>query len=290
LQLKPSGYQILLKGVKVAGAELMANHFLAMDPGDAKRRIEGVETTEPAFNLPARWIPESRKEEAKMSGYTVVDNVTVMATHLSEVLKSSASELLGRQETQNLLNNLSKTYPKAVEELVPALLSLGNVQKVLQNLLRERISIRDLLTIVEALADYAPLTKDPDLLTEYVRHKLSKSFISPYLGDDGVLNLITMGQEMEDVLGRGIQKTEHGAYLSLDPDVADPMIQSIKAEAEKAMAKNLQPILVTSPQVRRHLKKMMEHFVPSLIVLSQSELLSNMRFRSIGKVTLNHAG
>jgi flagellar biosynthesis protein FlhA len=289
LQLKPSGYQILLKGVKIAGAELMANHYLAMDPGDAKRRIEGIETMEPAFNLPARWIPGVKKEEASMAGYTVVDNVTVMATHLSEVLKSNASELLGRQETQNLLNNLSKTYPKAVEELVPALLSLGNVQKVLQNLLRERISIRDLLTIVEALADYAPLTKDPDLLTEYVRHKLSKSFISPYLGDDGVLNLITMGQEMEDVLGRGIQKTEHGAYLSLDPDVADPMIQSIKVEAEKAMAKNLQPILVTSPQVRRHLKKMMEHFVPSLIVLSQSELLSNMRFRSIGKVTLNHA-
>ena len=289
LQLKPSGYQILLKGVKIAGAELMANHYLAMDPGDAKRRIEGIETMEPAFNLPARWIPGVKKEEATMAGYTVVDNVTVMATHLSEVLKSNASELLGRQETQNLLNNLSKPYPKAVEELVPALLSLGNVQKVLQNLLRERISIRDLLTIVEALADYAPLTKDPDLLTEYVRHKLSKSFISPYLGDDGVLNLITMGQEMEDVLGRGIQKTEHGAYLSLDPDVADPMIQSIKVEAEKAMAKNLQPILVTSPQVRRHLKKMMEHFVPSLIVLSQSELLSNMRFRSIGKVTLNHA-
>jgi flagellar biosynthesis protein FlhA len=290
LQLNSSEYQILLKGVKIAGAELMVDHYLAMDPGDATRKIEGIETKEPAFNLPATWIPEARKEEAKLSGYTVVDDATIMATHLTEVLRKHASELLGRQEVQTLLDNLSKTYPKAVEELVPNLLSLGGVQKVLQNLLEERISIRDLLTIVETLADCATLTKDPDLLTEYVRNKMSRSFISPHIGEDGYLKLITMSQHVEDVLLKGIQKTEHGSYLSVDPNIADSIISSIKKEAEKAMSKNIQPILLTTPIIRRHLRKMIEYFVPSLMVLSQSELLSDVGFKAIGKVELSHAG
>jgi flagellar biosynthesis protein FlhA len=290
LQLNSSEYQILLKGVKIAGAELMMNHYLAMDPGDITRKIEGIETMEPAFNIPAVWIPEERKEEAKLSGYTVVDDATIMATHLTEVLRKHASELLGRQEVQNLLDNLSRSYPKAVEELVPNLLSLGIVQKVMQNLIRERISIRDLLTIVETLADYAVLTKDPDLLTEYVRNKLSRSIISPYIGEDGFLKLITMDPGVEDLLLQGIQKAEHGAYLSIDPEIADSIIASIKQEAEKAMSKNIQPILLTSPVIRRHLKKMVEYFIPSLMVLSQSELLSDIGFKSIGKVSLSYAG
>jgi flagellar biosynthesis protein FlhA len=290
LQLNSSEYQILLKGVKIAGAELMVNHYLAMDPGDATRKIEGIETKEPAFNIPACWIPEARKEEAKLSGYTVVDDATIMATHLTEVLRKHASELLGRQEVQNLLDNLSKAYPKAVEELVPNLLPLGAVQKVLQNLLEERISIRDLLTIVETLADFAPLTKDPDLLTEYVRNKMSRSIISPHIGEDGYLKLITMSQDVEDILLKGIQKTEHGSYLSVDPSIADSIISSIKNEAEKAMSKNIQPILLTTPLIRRHLRKMVEYFVPSLMVLSQSELLNDIGFKAIGKVRLSHAG
>jgi flagellar biosynthesis protein FlhA len=290
LQLNSAEYQILLKGVRVANAELMVNHYLAMDPGDVTHKITGIETKEPSFDLPAVWIPEAKKEESKLAGYTVVDNVTVMATHLTEVLRKYLAELLGRQEVQSLLDNLSRSYPKAVEELVPNLLSLGGVQKVLQNLLRERISIRDMLTIVESLADYAPLTKDPELLTEYVRHKLSRSIISPYMDEDGVLKLITMAQDVDDILAKGIQKTEHGSYFSIDPKVADPIIASIKEEAEKAMAKNIQPILLTSPTVRRHLKQLVEHFVPSLIVLSQSELLSDMKFQSIGEVQLGYAG
>jgi flagellar biosynthesis protein FlhA len=287
LQLKPSRYQILLKGVRIAESELMVNHFLAMDPGDVKAGIEGIETEEPAFGLPALWIPESKRDEARLAGYTVVDNVTVMSTHLSEVLKKHGAELLGRQEVQNLLDHLGKSYPKAVEELVPGLLSLGGLQKVLQNLLREQVSIRDMLTIVETLADYASLTKDPDLLTEYVRHKLARSFITPFVDDDGMLKLITLKQDVEDLLVRGIHKTEHGAYLSIDPGIADHLIKSVREVAEKAMATNIQPILVTSPQLRRHLKKMIEHFVPSLMVLSQTELLSDMKFRSIGEVTFN---
>jgi len=288
LQLDPTSYQILLKGVKVAGADLMVNHLLAMDSGGAAKTMEGINTTEPAFNLPAVWIPQSKKEEAKLGGYTVVDNVTVMATHLTEVIRAHASELLGRQEVHNLLDHLSRSHPKVVEELVPNLLSLGIVQKVLQNLLDEKISIRDLLTVLETLADYAPLTKDPELLAEYVRHKLSRSIISPLIGDNGVLELITMAQEVEDILQKGIQKTEHGSYLSIDPKLADPIINSIKEEAEKAMAKNIQPIILTSPVIRRHVKKMIEYFLPSLVVLSQSELLSDMQFRSIGEVSLDY--
>jgi len=291
LQLNSSEYRILLKGVKIAGAELMMNHYLAMDPGDISRKIDGVETVEPAFNIPAVWIPEERKEEAKLSGYTVVDDATIMATHLTEVIRKHASELLGRQEVQTLLDNLRRSYPKAVEELVPNLLSLGIVQKVMQNLIRERISIRDLLTIVETLADYAVLTKDPDLLTEYVRNKLSRSIINPYIGEDGFLKLITMDPGVEDLLLQGIQKAEHGSYLSIDPKIADSIIASIKQEAEKAMSKNIQPILLTSPLIRRHLKKMVEYFIPSLMVLSQSELLSDIGFKSIGKVRLlSYAG
>jgi flagellar biosynthesis protein FlhA len=291
LQLNPSEYQVLLKGVKVAGAALMVNHYMAMDPGDSTRKIEGIETTEPAFNLAAIWIPEAQREEAKLAGYTVVDDVTIMATHLTEILRKYSAELLGKQDVQNLLDHLSRSYPKAVEELVPNLLSLGGVQKVLQNLVQERISIRDLLTIVETLADCAMLTKDPDLLTEYVRHKLARSFVSPYIGEDGLLKLITMAQEVEDALLKGLQQTEHGGtYLSIDPKIADSIIASIKDEAEKAMAKDIQPILLASPTVRRHLKKMVEYFVPSLMVLSQSELLGDIGLKSIGEVSLNYAG
>lgn len=289
LQLKSSEYRILLKGVKIARAELMVDHYLAMNPGDADRRIEGIETCEPSFNLPAVWIPEAKKEEAKLAGYTVVDNVTVMATHLTEVLRTHAAELLGRQEVQNLLDNLSKSYPKAVEELVPNQLSLGGVQKVLQNLLREQVSIKDMLSIVETIADYAPLTKDPDLLTEYVRHKLARSIISPHLDAENCLNLITLSQDVEELLSKNIQKTEHGSYLAVDPKTADRLLDAIKAESEKAMMRNIQPILLTSPTLRRHLKKMAEYFAPSLMLFSHSELLNDMKFKSIGEVRLRDA-
>jgi flagellar biosynthesis protein FlhA len=290
LQLNASEYQILLKGVKVADAELIVNHYLAMDPGDVVRKIEGIETKEPAFNLPAVWIPEAKKEEAKIAGYTVVDEVTIMATHLTEILRKHLSDLLGRQEVQNLLDNISRSHPKVVEELVPNLLPLGTVQKVLQNLLREKVAIRDLLTILETLADCAPLTRDPELLTEYARLRLSRSFISPYIGEDGMLKLITLAPDVEDVLIKGIQTTDHGSYLSIDPKDADSIIASIREETENAMTKNIQPILLTSPTVRRHLRKMVEHFFPSLMVISQNELLSDIGLQFIGKVNLNYAG
>jgi len=286
LNLKPSEYRILIKGVEVSRYELMVNHLLAMAASDIARKVNGISTREPAFDLPALWIPESKGEEAKSAGYTVVDNTAVIATHLTEVIRAHADELLGRQEVQNLLDNLARTHPKAVEELTPSLLSLGGIQKVLQNLLREGVSIRDLLTIVEALADYAPHTKDPDLLTEYVRQRLARAIVYPYIGKDGLLPVITLEQEVEDVLLKSVQHTEHGSYLSVNPKVANSIMNSVKEEMEKVTARGVQAVLLCSPALRRHLRRMIEQLAPSLAVLSHNELPKNIRFKSFGKVQI----
>ena len=290
LKLKPSEYRMVIKGVEMVRSELMVNHMLAMDPGDASRKIEGVPTTEPAFNLPALWIPREREDDAKFAGYTVVDNPTVIATHLTEVIRSNAWDLLGRQEVQHLLDNLAKTSPKAVEELVPGLLSLGNVQKVLQNLLRERISIRDLLTIVETLADYAGLSKDPDLLTEYVRQKLARSILSPYVEDNGVLHVIMVDKPVEDLFAKSIQHTEHGAYLAMEPGALESISDSIKEEAEKVVVMNQQPIILCSPTIRRHLRKIAEQVDGTIMVVSHAEIMQHIRIQADGKVKLGHGG
>jgi flagellar biosynthesis protein FlhA len=284
LKLRPSEYRMLIKGTDMAGGELMVNHLLAMDPGDVAQKIDGIPTTEPAFNLPALWIPPDKEEDAKFAGYTVVDNSTVMATHITEIIRNNASELLGRQEVQQLLNNLSKTSPKAVEELVPNVMSLGMVQKVLQNLLRERVSIRNLLGIVETLADYGPMSKDTDLLTEYVRQKLGRFILGPCIQPDGTLPVLTIAPEIEDTLSRNIQKTEHGAYLAMDPSMAEKIIRAIKAEVEKMMMMNLQPVLLCSPGIRRHLRKMIEQYVPTVMVISHGEITPNISIKAVGKV------
>jgi flagellar biosynthesis protein FlhA len=290
LNLKASEYRILIKGVEVGQFELMVNHLMAMDPGDAVQKIDGVPCREPAFDLPAVWIPEKKQDEAKYAGYTVVDNTAIIATHLTEVIRRHADELLGRQEVQNLLDNLSRTNPKAVEELTPALLSLGAIQKVLQNLLREGVSIRDLLTIVEGLADYATVTKDPDVLTEYVRQRLARAIVTNHIPEDGILNVLTLEQDVEEVLMNSVQHTEHGSYLSVDPSVADTIMSSVNKETERAVASGHEPIIVCSPQIRRHFRRMVEQFAPSLMVLSHSELLNNVKFKSLGKVRLQYGG
>ncbi len=290
LNMKASEYRILIKGVEAGRFELISGHLLAMDPGDAIQKIDGIQTEEPAFGLKAVWIPEKQQDEAKFAGYTVVDNTAIVATHLSEVIRRHAHELLGRQEVQNLLDNLAKTHPKVIEELTPALLPLGIVQKVLQNLLREGVSIRDMLTIVEGLADYAPLTKDPDLLTEYVRQKLARAIVNQHVPDNGVLSVLTLEQDVEDVLLKSVQHTEHGSYLSVDPKVASSIMNSVNKETERVMAKGVQPVILCSPQLRRHFRRMVERFAPSLMVLSHSELSDNVQFKSLGKVGLEHAG
>lgn len=288
LKLKPSEYRVMIKGVEMAKAELMVNHLLAMDPGGVSKKMEGVPTVEPAFNLPAIWIPAEKEEDAKFSGYTVVDNSTVIATHITEIIRNNAADLLGKQETQYLLDHLAKTHPKAVEELVPNVLSLGIVQKVLQNLLRERVSVRDLLTIVETLADYGTMSKDPDLLTEYVRQKLGRSILEPYVQQDGILQVITVDPEVEQVLSKNIQQTEQGAYLTVEPTVVESLMGSMKEEIEKFMEVSVQPILLCSPLLRRHLRRIVEQIAASVLVLSHAEISQNIRIKSIGKVSLKH--
>ncbi|MEA1966936.1 MAG: flagellar biosynthesis protein FlhA [Thermodesulfobacteriota bacterium] len=286
LKLNPAQYRVMIKGVEIAGAELMVNHALAMDPGGTAKEIDGIATIEPAFKLPALWIPADREDEAKFAGYTVVDNSTVIATHLTEVIRNNAYDLLGRQDVQHLLDNLAKTTPKAVEELVPALLSLGIVQKVLQNLLRERISIRDLLSIVETLADYAPMGKDPDLLTEYVRQKIAKSLLAPYLGEGKTLQVITLDRVLEEMLTKNIKHTEHGSYLAVDPNTGEKIVRAVSNEVEKILALDVHPVIMCSPVLRRHFRKLVEHALPLVCVVSHAEIADDITLTAGGKVKL----
>jgi flagellar biosynthesis protein FlhA len=286
LQLKPGGYSVLIKGNEVAHGELMIDYFLAMDPGDAKKAIDGIPTREPAFNLPAVWIPLNRREEAQFAGYSVVDLSTVVATHLTEVIRSHSDELLGRQEVSRLLENLKKTSPKVVDELL-GLLSLGQVQKVLQNLLRERVSIRDLLTICETLDDYAMLTKDPEILTEYCRQKLARSILKSIMGA-GVhdLHVLTLDPGVEDVITAGIQQTDHGTFLSVDPDKVQKIIGGLNKQIEAFGQLAQPPVVLCSPVVRRHFRRIVERFVPTLSVLSHNELVTDMNVHSVGVIKM----
>jgi flagellar biosynthesis protein FlhA len=286
LELKPNEYAICIKGNDVAKGELLMEHCLAIDPGDVKGKIEGVRTTEPAFGLPALWIRPERKGDAQLAGYTVVDLASVLTTHLSEIVRRHGHEFLGRQEVQRLLTHLSKTHPKAVEELTPALLSLGAVQKILQNLLREQVSIRDLLTIVETLADYAPMTKDTDLLTEYVRQRLGRTLIKPYVEKGKGLRVFSMNAQAEEVLTKGLNQTEYGAYLALEPSQAQKIIDAIRRHIDRAGATLEHPVILCSSTVRRHLKKLCERFQLQVAVISHNEVPGNLEVRSIGEIGL----
>jgi len=287
LQIKPDEYVLLLKGIDIARGELMMGYLLAMDSGAAKREIEGIPTQEPAFNLPALWIAEDKKDEAQLAGYTVVDPSTVVATHLTEVLRSHAEELLGRQDTQKLVDNLAKTHPKVVEELIPENLSLGGLQKVLQNLLKEQVSIRDMLTICETLADYGPMTKDPAILTEYVRQKLSRSITSSLTDENGSISVLTLATQIEDFIRESIQKTEHGTYLNLEPNLAQKIIESIQQAVDQITNEGIQPVVLCSPIVRRHVRHLLERFLPHVIILSNNELGSQTKIKSLGTVEVN---
>jgi len=288
LQLKPGGYAILIKGVPVAHGELMAGYLLALHPGETLRQIEGIPTREPTFNLPALWIPPSRKEEAQHLGYTVVNLASVVTTHLSEIIRRHCDELLGRQEVQRLLDRLAKTHPKVVEELVPNTLSLGIIQKVLQNLVRERVSIRDLLTIMETLADYGGYTKDPDILTEYVRQRLGRALSKALETPDHRILVYSLDPFVEDLIKDSLQKTEYGVYLAMAPETAEEIIQALKSAAEKAQAQNFLPAVVCSPTVRRHLRRLVERHLPHLWVLSPHELVTEAKIQSLGVVSLGH--
>jgi flagellar biosynthesis protein FlhA len=287
LQLAPAQYRLMLKGVQIANGELMMGYLLAMDAGAAKRQIDGIPTQEPAFNLPALWIKEEQKDEAHLAGYTVVDPSTVLATHLTETLRAYAADLLGRQDTQRLLDNLAKTNPKVIEELVPGQLTLGRVQKVLQNLLRERVSIRDLLTICEALADYASMTKDPEVLTEYVRQKLAPSILAAFADDKGTISLLTLSTQAEDLIRESLQKGEQGTYLTLEPNLAQRLLDAVQEMAEKVSADGFTPIILCNALIRRHLRGLLARFMPQIVVLSHSELTTQVRIKSLGTIEIN---
>ena len=290
LKLEASTYKFVIKGVEVASGELFVGNLLAMDPSGTAKKIEGIPTKEPAFNLPAMWISIEKEEEAKISGYTVVDNSTVIATHLTETVKNYASELLGRQEVQKLLDNLAKTSPKAVEELVPNILTLGVVQKVLQNLLNERVSVRNLLTIVETLSDFATITKEPDILTEYVRQKLSRAFLSPYIDEKETLNVIILDKGLENFMLNSIKQTEQGAFMSIEPSMIEQIIMSVKNETEKNATLDIQPIVLCNTNLRRPLRRMIEGVAPSVIVTSHSEVPRNINIKSTGIIKIEQSG
>ena len=289
LQLGQNQYSFIVRGVEVARGEIMVDRFLAMDSGIIEQKIDGIPTKEPAFGLPAQWIAAENREQAQMFGYTVVDPSTVLATHISELIKVHIHEIMGRQDVQSLIDKVSEKHPKLVEELIPNLLPLGSVQKVLQNLLHERVSIRNLVTILETLADYAPSTKNIDVLTEYVRQALSRHITKQYISEDGALYLITIDPGLEDMLGNAIQHTERESFLSLDPKIAQKLVRKIETQIKKFEKTRSHPVLLCSPTVRLSLKRLIERFVPQLAVISHSEVDRKLKINSLGMVSINNA-
>lgn len=289
MQLKPGAYTILLKGNEIASGELMLNHYLAMDPGDARGKPDGIPTQEPTYGLPAVWIKASAKEKAMAEGFTVVDLATVMTTHLSDVINRHAHELIGRQEVQQLLDSLKPSYPKVVDELVPNLMSLGGVVKVLQKLLREQVPIRDLLAILETLADWAPMTKDIDILCEHVRQTLSRTIVKKYQGADGQLPVVVLDQGIESSVADAVQRTDHGSFIAMEPRLMEKIVKALGKHIETFMQMNAQPVVVCSAQIRSHFKKLIDRFVPNLVVLSYDEVMNNVQIQPIGNVEMSNA-
>jgi flagellar biosynthesis protein FlhA len=283
IQLGPNNYIIKIKGVEVADGELQMDGFLAMDPGTAEGEIDGTETLEPAFGLPAKWIGEEEREKAELLGYTVVDPPTVISTHLTETIKSHVHELLGRQEVKKLVDNIKDNYPALVDELIPKQMTYGEVQKVLSNLLKEGVSIRDLVTIMETLADYAGVTRDPDMLTEYVRQALARTISKKFIPGKKA-KVVTLAQNLEDKIMDSIQQTEQGNYITLDPAVTKEIINNLTNQLEKFNQLGQQPIVLTSPVVRLYFKKLTEQFMPKLVVLSYNELDPGIEIQSMGMV------
>lgn len=284
IQLNPNQYIIKIKGIQVSEGEILFDHYMAMNPGFVEEEISGIPTFEPSFHLPATWITESQRERAESLGYTVVDPPSIIATHLTEIIKQYISELLSRQDVQNLVNNIKESNPSLVEELIPKLLGLGEIQKVLQNLLKEGISIRDLLTIFETLADHATVTRDTDVLTEYVRQSLKRAISAKYFPSNEPTSVVTLDPKVEQEIMNSVKQTEQGAYLTLDPDRTQAIIRSVKDETEKLEALGKNPIIITSPIVRMYFKKLTEDYFKDLIVVSYNEIDTNVELQSVGTV------
>lgn len=283
IQIKPNAYIIKLKGIEIAKGELMLDHYLAMNSGTVFEEVPGIETTEPAFGLPALWIAETQREQAELNGYTVVDAVSVLATHLTEVIKAHADEILGRKETQDLVENLKKTNPSLVDEVIPELMNVGEIQKVLSNLLRERISIRDMGTIFEVLADYGRATKDTDILTEYVRHAMARQITQQNL-QNNVIPCITLDPAIENRIAGAVQRTDRGSYVSMEPDVMQRLLTALNTELTKLTNMGYQPIVLTSPAVRPYFHNLVERSIQGIIVLSHAEIEQSVELQILGVV------
>jgi len=283
LQLKPSSYALKIRGLSIASGEVMPGHFLAMNPGTATEPVPGVPTTEPTFGLPAQWIASEDRERAQLFGYTVVDPSSVMATHLAEIIRRHACELLGRQEVQSLLDHLKPTHPSVVEALVPQLLPLGTVQKVLQNLLSENVSIRDLVSILEALADAAPLTKDPLLLTERARQALGRAICRGLTSEDNLLRVFTLSPALETLLADALAEGDQGRYLALEPRIAQRIIEALAAALTKGPSDRT-PVILCVASIRPHLRRLTERYLPHLAVLSYNEIGPDVTLKALAMV------
>ena len=287
IQLNPNQYIIKIKGIQVTEGEILFDHYMAMNPGFVEEEISGIPTFEPSFHLPALWITESQRERAESLGYTVVDPPSIIATHLTEVIRMHIDELLSRQDVQNLVNNIRESNPTLVDELVPKLLGIGEIQKVLQNLLREGISIRDLLTIFETMADHAATTRDTDVLTEYARQSLKRAISSKYFPANEVTSVITLDPKVEQDIMGSVKQTEQGAYLTLDPEKTKAIMASLETEITKLENLGKNAIIITSPIVRMYFKKLTEDYFRDLIVVSYNEVDSNIELQSVGMVSLS---
>ena len=285
IQLNPNQYIIKIKGVQVSEGEILFDHYMAMNPGYVEEEITGIPTFEPSFHLPALWITEGQRERAESMGYTVVDPPSIIATHLTEIIRQYISELLTRQDVQSLVDNLKETNPSLVEELVPKLLGLGEIQKVLQNLLREGVSIRDLLTVFETLADYAATTRDTDILTEYVRQSLKRAISNKFFPANETTSVVTLDPRLEQEIMASVKQTEQGAYLTLDPAKTKDIMESLGTEVKKLEDLGRLPIVITSPIVRAYFKKLTEDYYKDLVVVSYNEVESTVELQSVGMVT-----
>ena len=285
IQLNPNQYIIKIKGIQVTEGEILFDHYMAMNPGYVTEEISGIPTFEPSFHLPAIWITEGQREKAESLGYTVVDPPSIIATHLTEVIRSHIAELLTRQDVQNLVDNIKESNPALVEELIPKLLGLGEIQKVLQNLLSEGISIRDLLTIFETLADHASTSRDTDVLTEYVRQSLKRAISNKYFPANEVTSVVTLDPKVEQEIMSSVKQTEQGAYLTMDPEKTKAIMDSVETEIAKLENLGKSPIIITSPIVRMYFKKLTEEYFKDLIVVSYNEVDSNVELQSVGMVT-----
>ena len=286
IQLNPNQYLIKIKGVPVSEGEILFDHYMAMNPGYVEEEISGIPTFEPSYHLPAIWITESQRERAESLGYTVVDPPSIIATHLMEIIRSHLDELLTRQDVHNLIENVKEANETLVSELVPKLLNVGEIQKVLQNLLAEGISIRDLVTIFETLADYAPTTHDTDVLTEYVRQSLKRAISNQYFNNNETTSVVTLDPNVEQVIMDSVKQTEQGAYLALEPDYTNRLMTSLREETDKLEELGRTPIIITSPIVRMYLKKLTQEQFRNLHVLSYNEIDSDVELQSVGMVTV----